>query len=233
MIADIHSNKPALQAVLGALDGLDMIYCIGDLTGYYTDPNGVISMLLEHHVDFIIGNHDWYLRNPPRQPSQLLHQSIEFTLSQILPEYRQLLTDSPSQMQFRLGGVLISMYHGSPWDTLEEYVYPNYPHFENFADMDADTIILGHTHYPMVRNINSRLLVNPGSCGQPRDEDWRASCAVLDTNTLDVEIIRVKYDISQVVDSVYTFGLDRDFSDALLKHYPRGIVADKDQKYSA
>jgi putative phosphoesterase len=230
LLSDIHANKPALEAVLRALEGVDKIFCVGDLVGYYTDPNGVIAKLLECDITFIIGNHDWYLNNAPPKPNRLLRQSIQFTSSVILPEYRRMLADKPSQLHFELDGVRISLYHGSPWDTLEEYIYPDYPHFERFDDIDADVIILGHTHHAMIRSLNNRLLVNPGSCGQPRDNDWRAACAVLDTQTRSVQIVRVEYDINSVVRSVHSCGLDAYFAKALLRYYPEKIDRQDERK---
>jgi len=223
LIADLHSNEPALKAVLDTLSFADRILCAGDIVGYYTDPNNVISNLLEHDVTYIVGNHDWYLDNPPDKPNQLLSQSIEFTRSVIIPSYRQLLADAPSQVQLEIDGIKMAMYHGSPWDSLEEYIYPDYPHFEKFADVESDVIVLGHTHYPMIRRINGRLLINPGSCGQPRDNDWRASCAILDTKSIDVSIIRVEYDVDQVIRSIQSFGLDMQFANALIRRYTKQI----------
>jgi putative phosphoesterase len=223
LIADIHANRVALRAVFDVLQSVDLLLCAGDLTGYYTDPNGVISDLLDQSVQFIVGNHDWYLDNPPNAPNQVLRQSIEFTRSQLLLEYRRLLANTRSQLRLEADGIQIAMYHGSPWDPLEEYVYPDYPHFERFVEIDADVIVLGHTHYPMIREICGRLLINPGSCGQPRDRDLRASCAVLDTQTVAAQIVRVDYDVEQVIASIRSFGLDRRLAQALISRYPEDV----------
>jgi putative phosphoesterase len=208
LIADIHANRVGLRAVLDRLRGVDLILCAGDLTGYYTDPNGVISELLDRRVQFVIGNHDSYLENPPASANSALRQSIDFTRARLSPEYGRLLVDCPAQLQLEVDGLAIAVYHGSPWDALEEYVYPDYPCFERFAQLDAQVIVLGHTHYPMVRKVRNRLLVNPGSCGQPRDGDQRASYAILDTQTVAVRIERVGYDLEQVIASARSCGLD-------------------------
>lgn len=222
LISDIHSNRAALKAVLKALAGVDMILCAGDLTGYYNDPNGVIADLIKQKVLFIKGNHDNYLESPPEKANQLLRDSISFTSSKILPEYKQLLKKTPTHLTINLEGLRISMYHGSPWDTLEEYIYPNYEHFEKFASVDADIIILGHTHHPFVRKTCGRQVINPGSCGQPRDRDVRASYAILDSKDVSVDLLRVNYNASQLIKSLSTFTFKKKLVKYLPHHdYPR------------
>lgn len=216
LIADIHANRPALKAVLRELQGVDRIWCAGDITGYYPDPDGVISALQEHQVEAIKGNHDWYLENPPPAPNALLRQSINLTLSRIKPENRRLLQDLSLEKTWELDGLRINMYHGSPWDNLEEYIYPDYNHFDRFAALDADIIILGHTHYPMLREIQGRIVINPGSCGQPRDGDTRAAFAILDTQTRAIAFRRVAYDTSLLKQSIHTLGLN----EKLLSYLP-------------
>lgn len=208
LVSDIHGNLPALRATLDALGGVDAIVCPGDLTGYYTEPNRVISTVLDSGMRFIIGNHDWYLDDPPSDPNALLRESIEFARSRVSPEYRRLLADSPKHMELECDGSRVAVYHGSPWDHLEEYVYPDYTHFERFEEVDADVIVLGHTHHPIVRRMGDRLLINPGSCGQPRDGDPRAACAVLDTRERTCEIVRVQYDTEPVIAGLREHGLD-------------------------
>jgi putative phosphoesterase len=230
LISDPHGNRVALRAVLDALRGVDLVVCAGDLTGYYTDPNGVISDLLEHGVQFIVGNHDRYLHNPPRAPDRVLRQSIEFTRSCLAPEYRRLLADSPAHLRLALDGLRIAMYHGSPWDPLAEYVYPDYAHFERFAGLNVEVVVLGHTHRPMVRRLGGCLLVNPGSCGQPRDGDPRASYAVLDTRSLAARIERVTYDIDQVIASVRSCGLDLSIAKALVSRSAKMTMGEVPQR---
>jgi len=216
LIADIHANRPALTSVLRELRGVDRIWCAGDITGYYPDPNGVINDLLAHRVEAIKGNHDWALESPPPSPNALLRQSITKTLSWIQSEYKRLLHNLPLEKTWDLDGLHIKMYHGSPWDILEEYIYPDYNHFDRFAALDADIIILGHTHYPMLREIQGKTVINPGSCGQPRDGDTRAAFAVLDTQTRAVDFQRVAYDASPLRQSIRDLGLN----EKLLSYLP-------------
>ena len=218
LISDIHANHVALRAVLDALEGVDLILCAGDLTGYYTEPNKVISELIKRDIRFVIGNHDWYIDHPPRKADQLLGQSMKFTRTHIMPEFRKLLRDGSPEMQIEVDGLAIAVFHGSPWNPLDQYIYPDYPHFERFRKVDADVIVLGHTHHPMIQHIADRVLVNPGSCGQPRDNDKRASCAILDSQAASVNIVRVDYNVDTVISSIQSHGLDMRLAQVLVRN---------------
>ncbi|MBA4392209.1 MAG: metallophosphoesterase [Desulfobacca sp.] len=216
LIADIHANYAALKAVLDELNHqVDQILCAGDLTGYYTEPNRVIQTLLDRQVTFIIGNHDRYIDCPPQNPNALLAASIDLTRSLIRPEFQARLKREKTEWHSKTDGLRLSMFHGSPWDPLEEYIYQDYSDFERFSEVQADVIILGHTHRPFIRWIGDLLIVNPGSCGQPRDGDRRASCAILDTITRQVFIKRFNYDASEPLTAIWENKLDQKLTDYL------------------
>jgi putative phosphoesterase len=191
LISDIHANVSALRAVLDALGEVDAILCAGDLTGYNEFPNEVIEEIQSRGVQTIAGNHDVYLWAPPASPNAILKRSIDFTRGVITPANLQFLTGLPCQRMFNFDGVRVAMYHGSPWDPQEEYIYPDYRTWERFAQIDADIVVLGHTHRPILRQIGALTVVNPGSVGQPRDGDPRPSYAVLETLSRKVELARV------------------------------------------
>lgn len=216
LISDIHANRAALKAVLEALAGVDQIWCAGDITGYYPDPNGVIDDLMANQVDCIKGNHDWYLENPPAITNDILQQSLDLTRSRITPANKNTLQRLPLSRTYHRDGLYIRMYHGSPWDILEEYIYPDYNQFEKFSEPDADIIILGHTHYPMLKKIRDKLVINPGSCGQPRDGNTHAAYAVLDTRRRTASLKRISYDASSLRESIQNLDLDK----KLLKYLP-------------
>jgi predicted phosphodiesterase len=97
--------------------------------------------------------------------------------------------------------------HGSLW-AVDEYVYPNYRNFERFVDIKADVVVMGHTHIPMMRQAGRVLLINPGSCGQPRDGNPLASYALVDTETYQVEIRRIPYDVDIICHRILAERLD-------------------------
>lgn len=205
VIADIHSNLSALEAVLEEVGHLP-IYCAGDVVGYNPFPNEVVTLLKERMAVSILGNHDqavisgdtsWF--NP------IAADAIAWTAGELTPGSRDYLRTLPKTYENA-----IYMVHGSPKSPLEEYVYgdaPDYQLLEMFDHTRRDIIVLGHTHVPFIKRLAGRLVFNPGSVGQPRDGDPRASCAVLDTEEKEVEIIRVEYDIDAVARAILDRGL--------------------------
>ncbi len=85
------------------------------------------------------------------------------------------------------------MVHGSPFEPHNEYIYPNSPSLSRLATIDADYVILGHTHYQMAERVGRTLVINPGSAGEARDarNAFQLSYAVLDTETDEVRLRRL------------------------------------------
>lgn len=209
LISDIHSNIYALRSVLKRLEGMDLILCAGDITGYYPFVNEVFEELEARNVIFIKGNHDAYLcgdRIKDLRPIEF--KSVEYTKKHATDINLDKLRNAPLEWELNVDGVNIDMFHGSPWDKLEEYIYPDYPDFDRFKEIDTDVIILGHTHYPLIKQIGGKLVINPGSCGQPRDYDPRASFAIFDTSTKNAVIERVQYDVERLCEVVKELGFD-------------------------
>ena len=212
VISDIHSNIYGLRSALKEINKLsaDLILCAGDITGYYTFVNEVFEVLTEYNIKFIKGDHDNYLfREDLSNFKPLLKNSIEYTRTKINREFMNELKLAKDSYITEIDDVKIAMYHGSPWNHLEEYIYPNYEDFQKFETLDSQVIILGHTHYPMIKKVGKVMILNPGSCGQPRDGDRRASLALLETQTGTVELRRVEYDVEAVCKAIVKSGLDQ------------------------
>ena len=218
IISDIHANIYALRCVLKRLRDVDLILCAGDITGYYPFVNEVFQELEDNNVIFIKGNHDAYLCGDEIKDLNLIEPtSFDYTKKHITNENLGRLKKAPMQLEMVADGSKIFMFHGSPWDKLEGYVYPDHPYFEKFGEVDADVIILGHTHYPLIKQVAEKLIINPGSCGQPRDYDTRASFAMLDTLTKKARIERIGYDIEKVCEEVKKLGFDSKLSAILTR----------------
>lgn len=214
IITDVHANIYGLESVLKELKQTEMILCAGDIVGYYPFVNEVFEMLSAYNVCSIKGNHDCYvLGELPVSETKRKSYSLDYTQHVIKKEYYAALNRLPNVFSEILGGVKIVMYHGSPWNHFEEYIYPDYQHFDRFQEIDADVIILGHTHYPLIKKIGEKVILNPGSCGQPRDYDPKASCAIFDTRMGQVEIRRCIYPIEKVSKKVKELG----FSESLIR----------------
>jgi putative phosphoesterase len=93
------------------------------------------------------------------------------------------------------------LVHATPRDPLDEYAPAEVAFWERrLADVDADLVCVGHTHFPYVLEVGNKLVVNPGSVGLPRDGDWRASYAILEDH--NVELKRVEYPVEQTVQAI-------------------------------
>jgi putative phosphoesterase len=104
------------------------------------------------------------------------------------------LAAAPVSLEFAAAGTRLLMVHGSPWQPFADYIVPRSPQLARFARLPYDYVILGHTHIPMVHQVNGVTVINPGSCSQPRDGERRGSYAILDLEQRTVELHRLRLD---------------------------------------
>lgn len=199
-ISDIHSNLEALQAVLARI-GERPVFCLGDIVGYGASPNEVVDLLKERHIACIMGNHDnAAITGNVGSFNSRAAVAAAWTSKILRDENRTFLASLPRERTLQLGGAKIYMTHGSPDDHLWEYVYPDshFGVFDRYLDgLKVNAIALGHTHVPFIWSEGGRAVFNPGSVGQPRNGDSRASFAIVtsDGEYLSVEHEAVEYDI--------------------------------------
>ena len=205
LIADIHSNLPALRAVLDHMKA-DTILCAGDIVGYYPFPNEVIELVKEHDLRSIYGNHDkavitgdtsWF--NP------IAASAIEWTRDNISLEGIKFLEELPAQLMFED----VAIVHGSPHDS-DEYVYPTTSptRLEKFLDqVSKKVLVLGHTHVQWSLELGDRKIINPGAVGQPRDVNPKAAYAILDTKSKEFTMHRIGYDVEETASKTLEVGL--------------------------
>jgi diadenosine tetraphosphatase ApaH/serine/threonine PP2A family protein phosphatase len=130
---------------------------------------------------------------------------------------RQLFTDDTGRSYL--------LIHGSPRAPLNEYLFPWLPDEEFKAVLSyvrQDDLLVGHTHVPMLRVLGGRRIINPGGVGQPRDGDWRAACALIDTDGEppdNVEFRRVEYDVQEAARKILDAGLPRFLAERLYEGY--------------
>ena len=197
LISDIHANAPALRAVLEDLDrhNVDRVLCAGDVVGYYPFPNETIDIMVKRRAISIQGNHDRAVLNvDPSMMNPEASDAVMWTASQISDRSRRYLASLPPNTAVRSGKVFIRVFHGSPRDPIE-YVYEDDVTEGLLLMARCSMLVMGHTHIPYVRRFPSGLIVNPGSVGQPRDGDPRASYSIVDTEEGVVENHRVEYDL--------------------------------------
>jgi len=208
IISDIHGNAPALKAVLVAYEGrVDKILFLGDLAGYYAFMNECVAMWDKNRIIGIRGNHDDVMlqcirqnKAPEYSYSKQYGSGLERSRQNLSEDARLLFQSLPLQRHISLSSVSIALYHGAPWDPLEERIYPDFRGWYRFDTCEEDIILLGHTHYPLVKRLGGRLIINPGSVGQPRDNLSGACYAELDLASAEVKLFRAAYDTTTIID---------------------------------
>ena len=217
VLADVHSNLPALEAVLADVDRVrpDGIWVAGDLTGYNPWPNEVLEILRNRKVRAIRGNHDrgaiggdtsWF--------NELAAAAVRWTRIHLTPASVGYLKDLEDRTRGTMPEGLVAMYHGSPRND-DEYVFPWTADESVVRTAGAPFVILGHTHLPMAFPFRSGLLVNPGSVGQPRDGDPKAAWGLLDLGARTFEVRRVPYDVEAVAAQIRKADLPHELADRL------------------
>lgn len=223
IISDIHGNIFGLKAIVAELEDCDRIICCGDITGYYMYANEVFDLLQSRNVLAIIGNHDQYLLTDGyRDKGVQIRLPLEYTRDTIEPEHMDRLRSFPERREFSIENKRVLLTHGSPWNNLEEYVYPDYAEFDRFASLEYDIVLLGHTHYPMLRNCGGVIVVNPGSCGQPRDYNPDVSGCIWDTESNIFTHFRKSYDKSELLTRISELGFPESLAGILVRMRQEG-----------
>jgi predicted phosphodiesterase len=215
VVSDVHSNLTALERVIEDAGGFDVVVCAGDIVGYGPDPGDCVERLKGLDVRSVTGNHDLGVTAGERPTSHFnVHAAAAIEINRRLLNGAQLiwLEGLPKGLDLDIDGVKASIFHGSPDRPIWEYVFPSEAELragEFFEAIGADLIILGHTHVPFVHRLDGRVLMNPGSVGQPRDGDPRASYMLVDVadGVIEVAYRRVEYDIESVASRITRLGI--------------------------
>lgn len=235
VISDIHSNKEALDAVVGRVDelGIETIACLGDVVGYNGDPDACMSIVMSRTAEVIRGNHDkavgglldleWF--NPAARAAAL------WTRSRVRPDILERIRQLPEGPRKLGADGRVLLCHGTPYDE-DAYLMDAGSIGESYHALDTRYpevrfCLVGHTHVPIVvaRRGGSRrpemirgrelidlepetvYLINPGSVGQPRDGIALASFGILDTDKMTYRNVRLDYDMMETKRKILDAGL--------------------------
>jgi len=217
LIADVHGNLPALEAVLDDMPSVDEVVCAGDVVGYNPWPAACLERVRDVATVTVQGNHDRTVETPERYShNEMARAGLEYANAELDDEQRHWLANLPQRTQFAQGEYRLAHSHPDP-DELGTYVRPrDFPRLRPYLDEHAG-IVIAHTHIQHAATIDERLIVNPGSVGQPRDGDPRAAYAVLDTESNTVDLHRVDYDIDRVISTIETTQLPTKTATRLLE----------------
>ncbi|ABM81161.1 metallophosphoesterase family protein [Hyperthermus butylicus] len=230
LISDIHGNADALKAVLENARGWDAVWVLGDLVDYGPEPHIVVDIVRDLAPEVIVtGNHDYAAAyGVDCRCAPEIHELSEYTRKHITfkllsREQISWLRSLPKVYSGQVSNLKVYMAHGSPRNPLYGYLRPNLPADElrlaltpsmaalKPRPVKADLVVVGHTHIPVDMTIDWVRIVNPGSVGQPRDGDPRASYAILDVEKGSLEIRRVKYDINSVLAKLRQLGIEEHY----------------------
>ena len=231
LLSDIHANLVALEAVLAALGKVDALWVTGDTVGYGPDPADTLALLRERRALLVQGNHDRAVATG--EGLDLFHDraadAAHLHQRWLSSEDRDALGALP------LTAVAegFTLCHGSLRDPLWEYVTTADAAKATLRIAETEFCCNGHTHIPalftmkgdvaaMIRpapgkthKLERRTLLNPGSVGQPRDGDPRASYALLDTEAGTATFYRASYQVDETQRRIHARGLPEMFADRL------------------
>jgi putative phosphoesterase len=208
VLSDIHGNDAALAAVLEEFRRrqVSRLLFLGDLVGYYPFAARCLELLAGFEVTAVRGNHDDVALRclaTGTPPDAAYRKAYGSALERALAERDQaldaFLQSLPLERDVTIGGRTLHLCHGSPWDPLEGRVYPDFKEWQRFGSRAEDGLIMGHTHYPLVRQCGSLLILNPGSVGQARQRGGIACAALLDVPAMAASLIEVPYDPSAII----------------------------------
>ncbi|MEO0202733.1 MAG: metallophosphoesterase family protein [candidate division WOR-3 bacterium] len=218
ILSDIHGNLEALESVLKEVykRKVDKIICLGDLIDYGPNPNEVVEISKREFDIIVMGNHDYAVVDESiiYEFTIIARNSIRWTLNVLDEDNKTFISSLKLEENFRN----IHIVHACPKYPLDwTYILSTFEASLYFDYVENPLTIIGHTHIPAIfvknfskvehifpkpfeiyeLNENYNYMLNPGSVGQPRDKDYRASFAILDLNKYTLEIIRVEYDVEK------------------------------------
>lgn len=201
--ADIHSNLEAFQKLPPG-----KTISAGDLIGYGANPNEVIEAITGADWTCTLGNHDWAgLTKETGTMNTFATEAALWTFDQLTPASRKYLTSLPKTLALEIEGKKLLIAHGSPRDPLNEYLYTEDKIKTLLKNSAYDILITGHTHLPLIVEHKGKLAINPGSVGQPRDNNPALSYAELTLPDMTVKIVRKPYDLEKAAEKILNAGL--------------------------
>jgi len=226
VISDIHANLTALETVLKAAGDFDAAWCLGDLVGYGADLNECVERVRSlPNLLCVKGNHDLAICNSDNLDvfNPEASEAIRISRKIATPQTIAYLQDLPEVITTDL----VTLSHGSPRNPIWEYILDPHEADQNFSQITTRFAFVGHSHLPLMFiepengqrshrqfpapgkqiNLSGRAILNPGSVGQPRDNDPRASFGLFDPEAMTWEIHRVEYDIAAVQARILKAGL--------------------------
>lgn len=226
IISDIHSNLEALEKTLSLIkeQNIDEVICLGDIIGYGANPNECINLVRELTPHILLGNHDEAAIDLSKTEyfNPFARIAAEWTNKQLTEEHKEFIANLP----FTIERNELLFVHSSPYQPDEwHYILSPADAQLNFSYFTQPLCFVGHSHVPgifcediWIRDVveGKKYIVNIGSVGQPRDNDWRLSFGIFDTATWQYENIRAEYDVNAASEKIRKAGLPKALAERIL-----------------
>ena len=227
VFGDVHGNLEALDAVVADArrQGVDRYVCVGDIVGYGASPSECVDRVQGLTTQVVAGNHDCATigRTELEYFNMFARDAVVWTRNQLSPSDKAFLRDLPLTLKVDDLLLVHATVHNPE---LFGYIDSDFAARHSFEAMEGDLTFVGHSHVPVaffyekekqdilytkdpVVELDgaSKLIVNVGSVGQPRDEDPRASYAIYDSRRHTVAIRRVPYNVGEAKRKILNAGL--------------------------
>ncbi len=215
LFSDVHANLPALESTLKRLskEGVDFMLCLGDVVGYGPHPREVVQLLRDRDVACTLGPSDANLAFPFAKTDRegVASEILEWTRDQLTSKELQWLRQLPVTYRIRTPYGRLRGFHGLPYQPEKRFPLskPTAELLPIFERLSSRILVPGGSHVPFHRQVSNYWLVDPGSVGMTLGGEPGADAMILtiEEETVDVETLKIDYDIGQTVFDVQAWGL--------------------------
>lgn len=217
LVADIHANWHALDAIR---EPFDVCLCMGDLVEYGPDPAPVVEWVRANALACVRGNHDHGAAQNVRTIAQTGFKYLTMatrpgTIAKLSSAEIRTLNHLPTTAMLTLDGKKFLLVHATPRDPLDEYTPADPEIWSNrLAGIDADFVLVGHTHVQFSLSVGRTTVVNPGAVGLQRDGDPSVHYAIIENG--NVELKSCEYDVEKTIAAVQDDSTLEDRAKAML-----------------
>jgi putative phosphoesterase len=225
IISDLHGNWEALRALP---EKYDELWVLGDLVNYGPEPAAVVNFVKEKATVVVRGNHDnsiGYDEDPCCTPryQKMAETTRRYTASVLDPKQKDFLRQLPLHQELKRGNTHLYLCHAKPSDPLYGYCPEDSKDWPlELNRVDREVLLVGHTHTPFIRHVGNRVVVNPGSLGQPKTGKPDACYAVWEKGTFELKSF--PYDVDKTVGRIQALSFPKDVENDLITVLKTGSV---------
>ncbi len=218
ILSDLHANLEALGAIS---ESWDELWILGDLVNYGPDPVEVVDFARRHAARIVRGNHDHALGYGVEPACSAAFREMaaamqSYTETLLDEERKAFLRNLPLAAEGAADGKSFYLCHATPSDPLYRYLAAGAEQWRReAAAVEAEVLLTGHTHIPFIAEYEGKTVVNPGSAGQPKHGEPRASYAVWQDGRIALK--SVPYDFAETARKILSLPLERSIARRLVR----------------